>query len=83
MALSNIRGSKFNLHGTDSIHYIRRTRGEDIEEKCTKKTIDFPRSVTVWGCITGVWVWNRRYSKSSRLHKHLKGRIIALNQKTI
>lgn len=44
--------SKFNLHGTDGINFVRRRKGERLKDSCLKSTVKFPTSIMVWGCFS-------------------------------
>ena len=46
--------SKFNLHGSDRWHYVRRPRGEKLNPRYTRATVKHGGgNVMVWGCFSG------------------------------
>lgn len=44
--------SKFNLHGSDGMIYVRRKEGERYSDQCTRKTVKHPAGKMVWGCFS-------------------------------
>lgn len=43
--------TKINLHSSDGIMYVRRRTGEEFLPSCTLRTVKFPTSVMLWGCM--------------------------------
>lgn len=44
--------SKFNIHGSDGIKYVRRMPHEAYSPQCLDLTVKHPLSVMVWGCFS-------------------------------
>jgi transposase len=44
--------SKFNLHGSDGVQYVRRRSGEELHPDCITSTVKHPAGQMVWGCIS-------------------------------
>jgi transposase len=44
--------SKFNLYGSDGIHYVRRRSGERLSDTCISPTVKHPAGQMVWGCFS-------------------------------
>jgi transposase len=44
--------SKFNLHGSDGVHFVRRRISEKYHPDCILGTVKHPPGQMVWGCIS-------------------------------
>ncbi|XP_077296695.1 transposable element Tc1 transposase [Arctopsyche grandis] len=44
--------SKFNLFGSDGIHYVRRRSGGRLSEECIQPTVKHRAGQMVWGCFS-------------------------------
>lgn len=57
--------SKFNLHGTDGIEFVRRRTGEEFHPDCLHSTVKHPLGQMVWGCITAKGVGRLMFVKGT------------------
>ena len=48
--------SKFNLHGSDGVQFVRRRSGEEYHPSCITSTIKHPQGQMIWGCISSYGV---------------------------
>lgn len=45
--------SKFNMHGSDGVQYVRRRSGEELHPDCITTAVKHPQGQMLWGCISG------------------------------